>query len=60
MVKLNSFFSSLNICKEVLDGIRIYFDFTLKDLLLYSNEEGQVQTQQAIFSSVGQSKVEEA
>jgi len=33
--------SSLNICKEVADGVRIYFDFTLSDLLLYNQEREQ-------------------
>jgi male-specific lethal 3 len=33
--------SSLNICKEVVDGVRIYFDFTLSDLLLYNQEREQ-------------------
>ncbi|GJQ86239.1 putative MRG protein [Trypoxylus dichotomus] len=42
---------NLNICKEVLDGIRIYFDFTLEDLLLYKSERGQVQVTQAKFPS---------
>lgn len=32
---------SLNICKEVVDGVRIYFDFTLGDLLLYNQEREQ-------------------
>ncbi|KAJ9577149.1 hypothetical protein L9F63_006271, partial [Diploptera punctata] len=32
---------SLNICKEVVDGVRIYFDFTLCDLLLYNPERMQ-------------------
>jgi male-specific lethal 3 len=32
---------SLNICKEVADGVRIYFDFTLSDLLLYNQEREQ-------------------
>ncbi|XP_069685669.1 MSL complex subunit 3 isoform X2 [Periplaneta americana] len=32
---------SLNICKEVVDGVRIYFDFTLSDLLLYNQEREQ-------------------
>lgn len=45
---------SLNICKEVLDGVRIYFDFTLKDLLLYKREQGQIETQQAVLASQSQ------
>ncbi|KAF5286914.1 hypothetical protein FQA39_LY00447 [Lamprigera yunnana] len=35
---------NLNICKEMLDGLRIYFDFTVKDLLLYKKEQNQVDT----------------
>lgn len=31
----------LNLCKEVVDGIRIYFDFTLGQLLLYDLERPQ-------------------
>lgn len=34
----------LTLCKEILDGIRVYFDFTLNDLLLYNPEKGQVIT----------------
>ncbi|XP_047104559.1 LOW QUALITY PROTEIN: male-specific lethal 3 homolog [Schistocerca piceifrons] len=32
---------SINICKEVADGVRIYFDFTLSGLLLYNEEKEQ-------------------
>lgn len=35
----------------MLDGLRIYFDFTLNDLLLYKSEQDQVQTAQARFLS---------
>ncbi|KAK4881742.1 hypothetical protein RN001_005061 [Aquatica leii] len=35
---------NLNLCKEMLDGLRIYFDFTIKDLLLYKKEQNQVET----------------
>lgn len=35
------FSCSLSICKEVADGLRVYFDFTLADLLLYSQEKVQ-------------------
>ncbi|KAK5649908.1 hypothetical protein RI129_000937 [Pyrocoelia pectoralis] len=42
---------NLNICKEMLDGLRIYFDFTLKDLLLYDKERNQVETAQAVVFS---------
>ncbi|KAK6641788.1 hypothetical protein RUM44_013503 [Polyplax serrata] len=31
----------LNLCKEVVDGLRIYFDFTLGQLLLYDLERAQ-------------------
>lgn len=40
---------NLTVCREVLDGLRIYFDFTLNDLLLYKEEVGQIATQKAIF-----------
>lgn len=33
--------ASLSICKEVVDGLRIYFDFTLPHLLLYNVEKQQ-------------------
>ncbi|XP_075226265.1 male-specific lethal 3 isoform X2 [Lycorma delicatula] len=33
--------NKLNLCKEVVDGLRVYFDFTLKDLLLYQKEKEQ-------------------
>ncbi|XP_018332249.1 male-specific lethal 3 homolog [Agrilus planipennis] len=42
---------NLNVCKEVLDGLRIYFDFTLNDLLLYRKEQGQCETAAATFMS---------
>jgi male-specific lethal 3 len=32
---------SIELCKEVADGLRIYFDFTLKDHLLYNEEKDQ-------------------
>lgn len=38
---LDSICRNLNICKEVADGLRVYFDFTLSDLLLYSQEREQ-------------------
>lgn len=31
-------FFSINLRKEVADGLRIYFDFILKDYLLYKQE----------------------
>ncbi|CAG9836914.1 unnamed protein product [Diabrotica balteata] len=39
---------NLAICREVLDGLRIYFDFTLSDLLLYKQEVGQIAIKQAV------------
>ncbi|XP_066584233.1 MSL complex subunit 3 [Prorops nasuta] len=33
--------NEVNICREVADGLRIYFDFTLHDLLLYNQEKEQ-------------------
>lgn len=41
IVDPDKFANNLNICKEVADGLRIYFDFTLKDFLLYSPEQRQ-------------------
>lgn len=38
------FFKSINLRKEVADGLRLYFDFTLKDHLLYGNEMEQAST----------------
>ncbi|XP_049774387.1 male-specific lethal 3 homolog [Schistocerca cancellata] len=32
---------SVNICKEVADGVRVYFDFMLSGLLLYNEEREQ-------------------
>ncbi|XP_039288233.1 male-specific lethal 3 homolog isoform X2 [Nilaparvata lugens] len=32
---------NINLCKEVADGLRIYFDFTLRDFLLYNLEREQ-------------------
>lgn len=33
--------NEVNICREVADGLRIYFDFTLSHLLLYRHEREQ-------------------
>lgn len=33
-----AFLFSINLRKEVADGLRIYFDFILKDYLLYKQE----------------------
>lgn len=48
----------LNLCKEVADGIRIYFDFTVGPMLLYRQEREQFkqavsQSAAAFFSSNG-------
>ncbi|XP_001601672.2 male-specific lethal 3 homolog isoform X1 [Nasonia vitripennis] len=40
--------SDINICREIADGIRIYFDFTLSDLLLYKHEKEQYSTMKFI------------
>ena len=32
------FFDSVNMCKEVMDGLRIIFDFVFRTRLLYVNE----------------------
>lgn len=32
---------NIDLCKEVVDGLRIYFDFTVKDFLLYNLEKDQ-------------------
>lgn len=45
-------------CKEVLDGIRIYFDFILTDHLLYKSEFGQVHTGTAVNSVANTIKLE--
>ncbi|XP_063912809.1 male-specific lethal 3 homolog isoform X2 [Zophobas morio] len=42
---------NLSVCSEVLDGLRIYFDYTVGDLLLYKTEQGQVETKQAMYTS---------
>ncbi|GFS64155.1 male-specific lethal 3 homolog [Trichonephila inaurata madagascariensis] len=34
----------LNLCKETMDGLRVYFDFTLPHLLLYCQEKKQYYT----------------
>lgn len=43
-VIVSDFPFSINLRKEVADGLRLYFDFTLKDHLLYSNEMEQANT----------------
>lgn len=35
----------------MLDGLRIYFDFTLSDLLLYRKEQNQIEIAQAKYLS---------
>lgn len=37
----DKFAQSISICKEVADGLRIYFDFILRDQLLYDPEQEQ-------------------
>lgn len=37
-----------------MDGLRIYFDFTLNSLLLYKPEIGQIETKQAYYESPAQ------
>lgn len=40
--------SDINICREIADGLRIYFDFTLSNLLLYKHEKEQYSTMKFI------------
>ncbi|XP_011501045.1 PREDICTED: male-specific lethal 3 homolog [Ceratosolen solmsi marchali] len=40
--------SDINICREIADGLRIYFDITLSDLLLYKQEKEQYSTMKLI------------
>ncbi|XP_055638458.1 male-specific lethal 3 homolog [Toxorhynchites rutilus septentrionalis] len=35
--------ANVELCKEVADGLRLYFDFTLKDYLLYPRERHQAE-----------------
>ncbi|XP_071442212.1 MSL complex subunit 3 [Hetaerina americana] len=46
---------SLNLCKEVVDGIRIYFDHTLSGLLLYGQEKEQYEEEVASLASLSNS-----
>lgn len=32
-----------------MDGLRVYFDFVLNDLLLYNPEKGQIQTKIPVY-----------
>ncbi|KAL3278657.1 hypothetical protein HHI36_016194 [Cryptolaemus montrouzieri] len=43
---------SLLACREFLDGIRLYFDNTLNDLLLYKQEKNLFPTSQVIYRSI--------
>ncbi|RZF39964.1 hypothetical protein LSTR_LSTR002367 [Laodelphax striatellus] len=40
-LSLDAIRRNINLCKEVADGLRIYFDFTLRDFLLYNLERDQ-------------------
>jgi hypothetical protein len=31
----------MNLCREVVDGLRVYMDFMLEKVLLYEQERGQ-------------------
>lgn len=42
----------LTVCREVMDGLRIYFDFVLNDLLLYNTEKGQISTKIAVYRPI--------
>ncbi|KAF7285009.1 male-specific lethal 3 [Rhynchophorus ferrugineus] len=46
---------NLTICREVMDGLRIYFDFTVNDLLLYEAERDPIPyvTATAVMQSPG-------
>lgn len=50
---------NLSICREVVDGLRIYFDFALNDILLYGVEKGpgQFVTSPALMQPPGSSEV---
>ncbi|XP_060517612.1 male-specific lethal 3 homolog isoform X2 [Cylas formicarius] len=48
---------NLAICREVMDGLRLYFDFTVNDLLLYGIERGQIQTAMAVSQLVESTEV---
>lgn len=49
---------NVNTCKELVDGLRVYFDYTLTDLLLYERERDQVVLAQATELSIGGFKTE--
>lgn len=50
---------NLRLCREVVDGLRVYFDFSLNDLLLYGVEKGpgQFVTCPALMKSPAASEV---
>lgn len=55
---IDSICRRLNLCKEVADGIRIYFDFTIGPMLLYRQEREQFkqavsQSANSYFTSCG-------
>ncbi|XP_020285627.1 male-specific lethal 3 homolog isoform X2 [Pseudomyrmex gracilis] len=43
--------NDVNLCREVADGLRIYFDFTLPHLLLYRQEREQYSSPKSFSSS---------
>lgn len=49
--------NDVNICREVADGLRIYFDFTLPHLLLYRQEREQYCSLKSSFLSNEQATI---
>lgn len=43
-ITLEKTITDINLCRECADGLRIYFDFTLPDILLYRHEREQYNT----------------
>ena len=48
VIDYESIRTNIDICKEVADGLRVYFDFTLSEFLLYPEEKNQAATLKVI------------
>ena len=53
---IHALFYSIPLCKELVDGLRICFDYTLPIALLYDNERNQYHKLQSSYKFKGDTK----